>query len=349
MDTPINTNSTFTSNCNNPVKNEVGERSTILRSRRPIKSIQEEDCKYKSIILTFEKREEWQVASLRNYKGFWHYEGLLSGIMVMEETFQSRPGDVIVASFPKSGTTWLKALTFTILHRNKYALSSHPLLKLNPHDCVPMTEHSYATQDEQYLETLPSPRILGTHLPYSILPESITTSRCPIIYICREPKDVIVSLWHMITKYEGFNKSFPFTKAFELFCDGEMPFGPVWDHVSEYYMNSLHPCAKILFLKYEEMMKDPVNGVMKIANFIGCPFSEEEIKNGLVEEIVEFCSFNKLKDLDVNKNGGIGNVQNDFLFRKAVVGDWQNHMTPEMAMKLDNIIKEKLHNSGFTY
>jgi hypothetical protein len=114
-------------------------------------------------------------------------------------------------------------------------------------------------------------------------------------------------------------------------------------------MNSLHPCANILFLKYEEMMKDPVNGMIKLANFMGCPFSEEEIKNGLVEEIVEFCSFNKLKDLDVNKNGGIGNVQNDYLFRKAVVGDWQNHMTPEMAIKLDNIIKEKLYNSGFTY
>ncbi|KAF3338409.1 cytosolic sulfotransferase 13-like protein [Carex littledalei] len=94
------------------------------------------------------------------------------------------------------------------------------------------------------------------------------------------------------------------------------------------------------------MMMDPVDGVMRLAKFIGCSFSDEEIKNGLVEEIVEFCGFNKLKDLDVNKNG-IGDVQNDYFFRKAVVGDWQNHMTIEMAIKLDEITKEKLHISGF--
>ncbi|KAF3320199.1 flavonol sulfotransferase-like protein [Carex littledalei] len=359
-DPSLNTNSTFTSNCN-PLKNEVGEKSIIiLRSRRPvtdIPNVEEADSKYKELIFTLEKGEGWLMSAMRNYKGFWQEERVLPGIMAMEDDFQCRPDDVIVASYLKSGTTWLKALTFTIMHRNKYAnFLSHPLLKLNPHDCVPFTEYHYATRDEQYLETLPCPRVLGTHLPYSILPESIKKSKCPIIYISREPKDVLVSLWHMMNKSQGFNKSFTFTRAFELFCEGQMPFGPVWDHVLEYYMKSLQlnpNCEKrlILFLKYEEMMNDPVNGVMKLANFIGCPFQAEEIRNGIVDEIVDFCSFNKLKDLDINKNGGIGidNAQNDFFFRKAVVGDWQNHMTPEMAIKLDEITKQKLHKSGFTY
>ncbi|KAF3338906.1 flavonol 3-sulfotransferase-like protein [Carex littledalei] len=344
-DPSLNTNSTFTSN-SNP---EEGEES-ILRSRPPFKDlpkIEEVDSKYKELILTLPKEVRWPFV-MRKYKGFWQTEKILPGIMAMEEAFKPRPSDVIVASYMKSGTTWLKALTFTIMHRNKYVFSSHPLLKLNPHDCVPITEYHYATRDEQYLETLPSPRVLGTHLPYSILPESIKTSKCPIVYICREPKDVLVSLWHMVTRFEWFKKSFPFTQAFEIFCEGRMPYGPVWDHVLEYYMKSLHSPEKILFLKYEEMMKDPIDGVMRLAIFIGFPFSEEEIKNGLVEEIVEFCSFNKLKDLDVNKNG-IGHVKNDFFFRKAVVGDWQNHMTPEMAIKLDDITKEKLHHSGLIF
>ena len=150
--------------------------------------------------------------------------------------------------------------------------------------------------------------------------------------------------------FERFNNPVSFTQAFELFCDGRMVYGPVWDHVVEYYMKSLHSCEKILFLKYEEMMKDPVEGVRRLANFLACPFSEEEIKNGLVKEIVKFCSFNELKDLNVNKNEGIGNnVQNDYFFRKAVVGDWQTYMTTEMAIKLDEIIKEKLNDSGFTF
>ncbi|KAJ3704676.1 hypothetical protein LUZ61_008381 [Rhynchospora tenuis] len=127
-----------------------------------------------------------------------------------------------------------------------------------------------------------------------------------------------------------------------------MPYGPVWDHVLEYYTKSIHSPEKILILKYEEMLKDPIDGLVRMANFIGCPFSEDEMKNDVVGKIVEFCSFNKLKDLDVNKNGA-GNVPNNYIFRKAVVGDLQNYMTPEMAHKLDEITIEKLRDSTFTY
>ncbi|KAJ3704675.1 hypothetical protein LUZ61_008380 [Rhynchospora tenuis] len=322
-----------------------------LRSRLPYSSttkIEEVDPKYKELILTLPKEEQWLAIKLRKYGGFWYPQAYMHGVLALQEVFQSQPSDVIVASFMKSGTTWLKALAFAVMHRDKYTLSSHPLLKLNPHDCVPIIEHHYATRDERYLDTLPSPRVLGTHVSYSMLPDSIKSSTNKIVYICREPKDVLVSLWHMVTKFEWFNKPFPFAKAFELFCEGRMPYGPVWDHVLEYYTKSIHSPEKILILKYEEMLKDPIDGVVRMANLFGCPFSEDEMKNGMVEKIVEFCSFNKLKDLDVNKNG-MDNVPNNYFFRKAVVGDWQNYMTPEMAHKLDEITKEKLSDSTFTY
>jgi Sulfotransferase domain len=181
-------------------------------------------------------------------------------------------------------------------------------------------------------------------MAYSLLPESIKASKCRLVYICREPKDVVVSLWHMIAKFEWVENQFPFNQVLELFCEGRVPNGPVWDHVLEYYMESLQRTHKILFLKYEEMMKDPIDGVTRIASFVGCPFSEEEVKDGVVKEIVDFCSFNKLKDYDANKKG-----TNDYFFRKAVVGDWKNYLTTEMSNKLDEIIKEKFRNSGFTY
>ncbi|KAJ4780210.1 Sulfotransferase [Rhynchospora pubera] len=332
----------------NPLKEkeveEVIEESK-LRPRPSKNQLVGLDSKYKELICSLQTEEAWSPAfPIRKYQDFWHIEHFLPGILAMQEVFKPRPSDILVASFLKSGTTWLKALTFTIVHRNKYSFSCHPLLKLNSHDCVPHIEFHYGWQDEEYLETLPSPRVLGTHLQYSMLSQSVTASRCPIVYICREPKDVIVSLWHMIGR-----NGIPFTGAFELFCEGRVPYGPAWDHVLEYYTSSLHNPEKILFLKYEEMMNDPIDGVMRLANFIGFPFSEEEKKTGLVEEIVEFCSFNKLKDLDVNKNNGVGNVKNDYFFRKAIVGDWQTHMTTEMATRLDKITEEKFHDSGFTY
>ena len=110
----------------------------------------------------------------------------------------------------------------------------------------------------------------------------------------------------------------------------------------EYYTISLNNPKKVLFLRYEEIMNDPIEAVTRLADFIGCPFTEEELKQNVVEKVVEFCSFNKLKDLDVNKD----NLMNDLLFRKAVVGDWKNYITAEMATKLDKITKERLQDSG---
>ncbi|KAJ3705092.1 hypothetical protein LUZ61_008797 [Rhynchospora tenuis] len=351
-DTSLDSNS-YSSFTNKSPKKDEGEVVTVdevnLRCRRPLKDIMnmELDSKYKELILALPKEERW-LSPLRNYRGFWQLQQALPRVLAMQEVFKSRPSDVIVASFVKSGTTWLKALTFTIMHRDKYTFSHHPLLKLNPHDCVPLIEHVYAARDEQYLETLPSPRVLGSHLSYSMLPESIKTSNCPIVYICREPKDVFVSFWHMNLRLDqGLKEPPSFAQAFELFCEGRIPHGPIWEHVLEYHTKSLSSPEKILILKYEEMLKDPTDGVTRLAKFIGRPFSEEEMKNGVVEKIAEFCSFNKLKELDVN-NGG-GDLTNRYFFRKAVVGDWQNCMTAEMANKLDEITKEKLCSSSFTY
>nr|KJB16834.1 hypothetical protein B456_002G250000 [Gossypium raimondii] len=48
-----------------------------------------------------------------------------------------KPGDIFLCSAPKSGTTWLKALSFAIVTRNLYDTSNSPLLTKGPHYCVP--------------------------------------------------------------------------------------------------------------------------------------------------------------------------------------------------------------------
>jgi len=106
-------------------------------------------------------------------------------------------------------------------------------------------------------------------------------------------------------------------------------------------------------LKYEEMLSDPVKHVIKIAAFIGVPFSTKEEEDGVPDEMVRLCSFEKLSSLYVNKTGEFfrhGNmvIENSAYFRKAKVGDWQNHINEEMGRKLDCIVKEKLKGSGLT-
>ncbi|KAJ4787741.1 Sulfotransferase [Rhynchospora pubera] len=290
---------------------------------------------------------------LRLYKGVWIAEKMLRGTLVMQQCFKSCPTDIFLASFPKSGTTWLKAMAFSTLTRTKCSLDKHPLLTHNPHQCVPYMELQFATGRRQIIDVIPSPRLMSTHLPYFLLPDSIKESSCRIVYIWRDPKDVLISAWHFAQKILGGpDKMATFDQFYEFFCQGLYSFGPIWNHILEYWEESKRRPEKILFLKYENILQEPVKYAKQLAHFIGCPFSESEENQHVVEQIVELCSIKKMKDFDVNKDGDLVtsstnvHISKAYFFRKGEVGDWKSHMTQEMAERLDTLIKEKFEGSG---
>ncbi|KAI7750582.1 hypothetical protein M8C21_022491 [Ambrosia artemisiifolia] len=140
-------------------------------------------------------------------------------------------------------------------------------------------------------------------------------------------------------------------EAFELFCLGVSEFGPFWEHVLSYWRASLESPDKILFLKYEEIKKQPEMVVRMLAAFLGKPMTLEEEEKGVVREIVKLCSFENLSNLEVNKNGvqkfvETLEVANRDYFRKGEIGDWKNYLSEEMKERIDGITYEKFHGSG---
>ncbi|VAH53764.1 unnamed protein product [Triticum turgidum subsp. durum] len=135
--------------------------------------------------------------------------------------------------------------------------------------------------------------------------------------------------------------------AFSMFCEGFSPFGPFWDHYLRYWKESLARPQEVMFLKYEEIVSDPFMVGRKLASFLDVPFTEEEEKSGVVDQVVSFCSFESLHNLDVNKTDGVERaggkifIQHSSLFRKGKVGDWVNHMSNEMGEKMDRLVEEK--------
>uniref|UniRef100_A0A0D3GXT7 Sulfotransferase n=1 Tax=Oryza barthii TaxID=65489 RepID=A0A0D3GXT7_9ORYZ len=225
---------------------------------------------------------------MRCYGGTWVFESWAQGMMAMHRGsgLVPRASDVLLASLPKSGTTWLKALAFATTARRACpppASPDHPLRRLNPHDC----------------------------------------------------KDRLVSIWH-------FRKcdvpDLLLQEVYESICDGTGFAGP----------------TQAECLKYEEVLRDPVNTIRELAQFVGQPFSDTEEEAGTVAEIVKLCSLESLRSQKANKEGIQGvyiKFSHDSYFRKGVEGDWRNHMTPEMAEMgehLDSIIREKLDGSGLT-
>ncbi|KAL1534954.1 hydroxyjasmonate sulfotransferase [Salvia divinorum] len=171
--------------------------------------------------------------------------------------------------------------------------------------------------------TSTTPRLLHTHLPYSILPGSIKNSACKIVYIVRSPKDTLISMWHF------FNATFRRNQeplSLEKAVD--------WP-------------KKILFLKYEEIKSDPKREIsVSIAEFLGMPLAEE----GEVDQLLWRCSLERLKNLEVNSGDhGWGLVPNAAYFRKGQVGDWKNYLTSQTEDRIHQTVGLKLEALGLFF
>ncbi|KAL0359066.1 UNVERIFIED_CONTAM: Cytosolic sulfotransferase 5 [Sesamum angustifolium] len=289
------------------------------------------------------KARFWEAMDICQWEGFWFEPGLVKPAITFRSTFQARDDDVLLASTPKTGTTWLKALCLCIMQQNQ----EHDILTVeNPHFHVPTIESTiYSTKPQKAdLYEASAPRLLHTHLPHAVLPDSVKNSACKIVYIARNPKDTLISMWHFFNSiFRPNQEPFPLEKAVDCFCDGVYQYGPFFEHVVEYWQESQKRPDKILFLKYEELKTDPKAQISKIGEFLGRPFGSE----AEVEEVVERCCLERLKNLEVNKNGSIlFNVPNTCYFRKGEVGDWKNYLTPEMEDRINQTTLIKLQPFG---
>ncbi|KAL1804268.1 hypothetical protein DCAR_0935927 [Daucus carota subsp. sativus] len=291
------------------------------------------------------------LAQAYEYQGFWFLKQALRGLIWAQDHFKPHPAATLVASYPKTGTTWLKALAFSIATRNRFDLSSNPLETSISHQCIPFLELEIPrSPSHKYYPDVP---LFSTHVPYTCLPDSITGSDCKIVYICRDPTDTFVSWWHFARKRAPEDVEFvPIEEGFQQFAEGYSLYGPYWEHILGYWRASLDRPDQILFLKYEDLVLNTSFYVKKLADFIGSPFSIEEERDGVVERIIDLCSFKHMSGLEVNKSGEHSNgldhvtLPNSMYFRKAEVGDWKNHLPAKMKEQMDQIMELKLRDSG---
>jgi hypothetical protein len=126
--------------------------------------------------------------------------------------------------------------------------------------------------------------------------------------------------------------------------------GPIWEHILGYWNTSKAKPDKVLFLKYEEVLHDPTKNIEKIAEFIGQPFCDAEKEAGIVESIIELCSFEKMKASGANSTGSLHMMANEYphesFFRKGVIGDWVNHVTQRWPIVLISFSRPSFMDQG---
>jgi hypothetical protein len=178
------------------------------------------------VVSSLPRETGWVANDLHQYQGCWITTRHMKGVLAFQKHFQAHDTDILLVTTPKAGTTWLKAILFALVNRVCYCPydpQQHPLLTNNPHVLVSFLDITLYTESQvPDLSSFAFPRLFSTHLPFALLPTSVKDSAsCKIVYLCRNPKDTFVSLWHFTNKLRptawGNNS---LEDAFDKFCRG---------------------------------------------------------------------------------------------------------------------------------
>ncbi|CAO2820822.1 unnamed protein product [Amaranthus hypochondriacus] len=328
-----------------------------MSSSKKSRDLKQLENEFEELQLSLPK-QIWFGYPFQYYQGFWCPSLIFENTVAFQTHFEAQDTDIILASLPQTGTTWLKSLLFTILNRNLLS-SQQPFIfqNKNPHELVHHFEfnvYNKINAIQPDLTQLPTPRLFATHIPYLSLPDSIKSSKCRIVYVCRNPLDTFVSTWNFHLTHDRNKDIEPNIEMMEeyvdKFCKGFSTYGSYESHLLGYWNQRIGNPDKVLFVEYEGLKNEPKEHLRKLAKFLGCPFSKEEEKGDLIEDIIKLCSLESLKEMEVNKNGKFFPwFENRYFFRKGEVGDWKNELSPSMANKLDQILQGKLKEADFSF
>ncbi|KAK7088287.1 sulfotransferase 1A3-like [Littorina saxatilis] len=234
---------------------------------------------------------------------------------------QMRDDDVILCAYQKSGTHWLWEVGSMLLTgKAEYEKRTK--------------EHVMMDSSDVDMDVLPSPRFINTHLPISMLPNQVKDGKVKVIHVYRNPKDVLVSMYHQIIQIEPYQ---PMDIVHGKFMSEKCMGGNYFKYLLE--MDTFikgNPQVPVFNVSFEEMKANPEDTVQKLARFLGVDASPE-----LCQSVAEACTFHRLKEADKGKDGP--QFMKDFninFYRKGQVGDWKNHLTVAQSEMIDAAMEQ---------
>ncbi|GMR32328.1 hypothetical protein PMAYCL1PPCAC_02523, partial [Pristionchus mayeri] len=267
---------------------------------------------------------------------------------------QFGPDDVVIASYPKSGTTWASEVLSAIAHEG----DTEVIKSIRMDERVPWIELDdkawwiklfYIWQNSFFSKPIPAAkkRICFTHLPLELLPPSILEGKCKLLYVARNPKDQAVSFFHFhrMARFLGMQTHTSWNDFFPLFCSGYLYCGSWFEHVLSFWrFTQNNPQAK--FICFEDMKRDLMGEMEGLEQLVGVPLSmEQRVK------VVKHCSFDSMKDNKMANRDGVllFNEKISKFMRKGIVGDWKNYFTVAQSEAFDELYRKKMEGTGLHF
>jgi hypothetical protein len=253
-----------------------------------------------------------------------------------------------IASYPKSGNTWVRFMACNLLFGRQESAESLAALIPDVHE---LGEHAGAP--------LPA-ALLKTHFPFSpVLPHGPNTAAA--LYVVRHPADVLVSNYFYSQRSQRMaeSSSADFDRYVDTFIEHRGD--PRWIQLGmgsweENVRSWLEPGTEfpVVRLRYEDLIEDPATGCRAIARLLRPGSAEHEISNA-----VENSSFERMREIeraDVRAQR-VGIFYKPYLqasfdagmrfMRRGMVGDGRARLSGAQRERLNGVFGPLLDHLGY--
>lgn len=260
--------------------------------------------------------------------------------------FAFHDGDVIVATYAKSGTTWTQQIVGQILHHGREDIAIHEIspwldLRIMPPEAI----QAVAAQTHR--------RVIKTHLPLDAL---VFSPKAKYLYIGRDGRDVAWSLYnhHANFKpeaYDMFNNTpgrvgpeLPrpdpdIRRYFHTWLEQDgAPFWSFWENTATWWAARHLPNVRLVH--FNRLKADLAGEMRAIADFL-----DADIAESLWPTLVEHCTFDYMKrnaPAFAPLGGAVFEGGATTFINKGTNGRWRDVLSPEESLAYERIAQEKL-------
>ena len=206
---------------------------------------------------------------------------------------------------------------------------------------VHKTPRPFTREPITFADNLPKdkPRVIKSHLTFELLPPKLLDT-CKVVYVCRNPKDTIVSFYKMHEMITPEMGDTPFEDFANLAKDGKTLYGSYWEHLKSGWARRSHPNMK--FIWFEDMKKDVPGNIKDIGQFLGYHLTKEQ-----VDTLCHSTNIDTMRS--TSKNLGRDEKEREFaekFFRKGKVGNWAEYFHGEKLEEFNKWIDENMQGTN---
>ncbi|CAO2608054.1 Sulfotransferase 1C2 [Lemmus lemmus] len=204
------------------------------------------------------------------------------------QAFKAKPDDLLICTYPKSGTTWIQEIVDMIEQNGDVEKCQREAIQ-HRHPFIEWARPPQPSGKRSWLPVCSSPILSLSLLCLSINPLPLLPSRLQFLYVARNAKDCMVSYYHFYRMNQVLPDPGTWDEYFETFISGKVNWGSWFDHVRGWW--EIRDRYQILFLFYEDMKRDPKREIQKVMRFMGKNLDDE-----VLDKIVQETSFERMKE-----------------------------------------------------